>query len=599
MRSAGLSFWKLIFLALAVTLSGAIAWNERAQGDDKTKTSLFSEVTARTGIKYKHHLTDFDGKLGSLVRWLAAFGGAGAAVGDFNNDGYDDLYVTNSRQGYPNQLYKNNGNGTFTEIGARAGVADLNGDDGASSDALWFDYNNDGKLDLLVLRFGYNVLFRNNGDETFTDVTAEAKLNRKWMNPLAAIAFDYDRDGHLDLLIGGYFPDVNLFKLETTRILHESFEEARNGGSKVLYRNNRDGSFSDVTEKAGIKDTGWTLDIGHGDYNNDGWPDVYIANDYGADKLFRNNGDGTFTDVSEEAIGVDTKKGMNADFADYDNDGFLDVYVTNITEHFLRECNMLWRNNGNGTFTDVSEETGACDAGWAWGAKFFDFDNDGLLDIYVVNGFISAGKEDYWLDLALMATTPDLDIADAKNWPPIGDKTYCGYERNKLFHNQGDHSFKEVDVEAGLDDVRDGRGVALIDFDNDGAMDVFLTNCNREAALYRNEAGGRSGNNFLELKLVGTKSNRDAIGARVKVVAGSVEQVREVNCGNGYAAQSTFRLHFGLGKAEKVERVEIKWPSGASQVLEGLKANRILVITEGAEEVTEITGRGLTAAGER
>jgi hypothetical protein len=543
---------------------------------------VFRDVTERAGVDQRNYPPLFDSRIRHINPLWANFI-AGAAAGDFDGDGWDDIFVVSSRQGTPNRLYRNNHDMAFRDVAEAAGLANLNDDENVCTGALWFDYDNDGKPDLLVLRLGHNILFHNNGDGTFTGVSAKSGIGRKRQNSMTAVAFDYNNDGHVDLLVAGYFADdVNLLHLASTRVLPDSDHEASNGGTKTLYRNNGDGTFTDVTVESGLAHNSWTLSLAHGDYDNDGFQDVYFANDWGPDKLFHNNRNDTFTDVSAKAIGIDGKHGMNAEFGDYDNDGFLDIFVTNITEPWLFECNMLWHNNRDGTFKDAALET--CDTGWAWGGKFLDFDNDGHLDLYVVNGFISAGKQDYRKDVfkfqRALGRDDDLDILDAKDWPAIGEKTFAGYERKALFHNQKNGTFREMAAAAGVDSLRDGRGIAVADFNNDGRLDMFVTNSNAKPNLYQNEI--ENSPNFLELELVGTKSNRDAIGARVTIHAGGSAQIREVNCGNGYAAQSGLRLHFGLGWANQVDRMEIRWPSQTVQVLEHVKAGQILTVVEPA-----------------
>jgi hypothetical protein len=361
-------------------------------------------------------------------------------------------------------------------------------------------------------------------------------------------------------------------------VLPNDLDNAINGGGVTLWKGDGRGHFVETTEKAGFsKHTGWTLDIGHGDFNNDGLQDIYLACDYGTDRLFMNNGNGTFTDVTEKAIGFDTKKGMNVDIADYDNDGFLDVYVTNITDEYMKECNMLWHNNGDGTFTDLSKETGTCPTLWGWAAKFGDFDNDGWQDLFVVNGLRSAGKENYIPVLVNMITKPGVDFTDVNNWPLIGEMTWSGYQKKKMFRNLGTQAFKEISAEAGVDNDKDGRGIGMADFDNDGRLDLYQTNADQPAIFYHNDTEGVG--NWLELKLIGVKSNRDAIGSRVTLKAGGQTQIREVNGGNGYSGQSTLRLHFGIGKADKVDSVEIRWPSGVVQK-ESPAVNKITKVTE-------------------
>jgi hypothetical protein len=516
------------------------------------------------------------------------------AVGDFNDDGFDDIFLVSSRLGYENALYKNKAGKSFENVTARSGLANLNDEKNICSGAVWFDYDNNNQLDLFIMRLGHNLLYRNNGDGTFTDVTAASGLGRKHHNTIATVAFDYNNDGYLDLLCGGFFgDDVDLFDLKSTRFLPREGKKGDNGGTKILYRNNGDGTFTDVTEKAGINDTGFTAALGHADYDNDGWQDFYIANDFGPDKLYRNNGDGTFSDVTQKAIGVDGKKGMNVDFGDFNNDGNLDIYVTNITEPWFHECNMFWRNLGDGTFINVSKENGTCDTGWGWAGKFFDVDNDGWLDLYVAEGFISGSKEDYVQDVGRWQSgqlkTAGTEQIDAMNWPGVYNKTFCGYERNHLFHNQGNEVFKNVAQEAGVDLIYDSRGVALMDFDNDGAMDMLVTNSNQEPVLYHNCLAKR--NNWIELKLKGVQSNRNAVGSRIRVTTGKTSQIREINGGNGYASQSTFRVHFGLGENARVDAIQVKWPSGLAQTLKDVPANQILTLIEPSKKIPGLAQR--------
>src|SRR5215467_5783808 len=379
----------------------------------------FEEIGAKAGVRVQHHTRTFHGKNADVLHMFTS-GGAAVAVGDYDNDGFEDIFITDSDAGKPNHLFHNNGNLTFTDVAVNAGVAGGNDPLSVVSDALWFDYDNDGKLDLLIARFGTPILYHNEGNGKFKDVTATTGLN-KFANTIAVIAFDYDNDGHLDLLFGNYFKPANLLDLKDPHVLPNDLDNAVNGGGVMLWKGDGKGHFVDVTEKAGLSHhTGWTLDVGHGDFNNDGLQDLYLACDYGPDKLFINNGDGTFKDVSEKAIGVDTRKGMNVDVADYDNDGWLDIYVTNITDEYMKECNMLWHNNADwhgtdGTFTDLSRETGTCETLWGWAAKFGDFDNDGWQDLFVVNGLRSASKENYIPLMLPVITTPGLDITDVNN----------------------------------------------------------------------------------------------------------------------------------------------------------------------------------------
>ena len=550
----------------------------------------FEDVSAATGARMQHHTHKFKGKHADVLGMFTA-GGASVAVGDFDGDGDEDLFVTDSDTGRPNHLLRNElvptGKLAFVDVAREAGVAGGNDEHAIVSDALWFDADNDGLPDLLVACFGTPILYRNLGQGKFADVSAKTGLT-KFGNTIAAIAFDYDNDGRLDLLLGNYFPPVDLIALPTPHVLPNDLDNAVNGGGVTLWKNvtapgSHDLRFEEVTEKAGLsRHTGWTLDAGHGDLNNDGWQDLYLAGDYGTDRLFFNNRDGTFRDATKEALGgLDTKKGMNSEMADFDRDGWLDVYVTNITDEYMKECNMLWHNNGDGTFTDLSKETGTCNTLWGWGAKFGDFDNDGWLDLFAVDGLRSAGKENYIPVLVETIITPGIDFTDVNNWPAIGNMSWSGFQKKKLFRNLGTLAFKEMAAEAGVDNDRDGRGVGVGDIDNDGRLDLYQANANQESFLYRNVSAGTA--HWLELKLTGTKSNRDAIGARVTVKLGAVTLIREVDGGNGYAGQSSKRLHFGLGAAKKIDSLEIRWPSGRVEKLETVSVpiDRIIAIREG------------------
>jgi hypothetical protein len=570
--------------AYLCVLTLIMASNSWAGGGPETATR-FEEIGSKAGVRVTHHTRQFRGKTADVLHMFTD-GGAAVAVGDYDNDGFEDIFVTDSDAGKPNHLFHNNGDLTFTDVAEKAGVAGGNDPQSIVSDALWFDYDNDGKLDLLIARFGTPILYHNEGNGKFKDVTATSGLN-KFGNTIAVIAFDYDNDGYLDLMFGNYFRPVNLLDLKDPHVLPNDLDNATNGGGVTLWHNTGKGSFEEVTEKAGLgKVNGWALDIGHGDFNNDGLQDIYIACDYGTDHLFLNNGDGTFREVTEKATGWDTKKGMNVDVADYDNDGWLDIYVTNITDEYMKECNMLWHINGNGTFSDVSKETGTCETGWGWAAKFADFDNDGWQDLFVVDGLRSAGPESYVPLILPVITTPGLDITDVNNWPSIGNRTWSGYQKKKLFHNLGNGSFKDIAAEAGVDNQLDGRGIGIGDFDNDGRLDIVQTNADQPLLLYHNitEKTG----NWIELKLIGTRSNRDAIGARIRVEAGGITQIREVDGGNGYAGESTRRVHFGLGKTTKIDRIEIRWPSGQTQQVVA-PINRVTYVEEGRGVITGTT----------
>jgi hypothetical protein len=537
----------------------------------------FEDVTSRAGINIRHRIRSYRGKNADVLRMFTG-GGAAVAVGDYDDDGYEDLFLTDSENGRANHLFHNNGDGTFTDVAQEAGVAGGNDAMNIVSDAIWFDYDNDGLPDLLVARFGTPILYHNEGRGKFRDVTASSGLH-KFGNTIAVIAFDYDNDGYLDLLFGNYFQPVNLLDLKDPHVLPNNLDGATNGGGVTLWHNTGRGTFEEVTDKAGLgKLTGWTLDVGHGDFNNDGLQDIYLACDFGTDHVFLNNGDGTFREVTEKATGWDTKKGMNVDVADYNNDGWLDIYVTNIYDDYMKECAMLWQNLGDGTFTDVSQEVGVCDTGWGWGAKFGDFDNDGWQDLFVANGLRSAGPENYLTILLPMITAPGVDFSDVNSWPDIGNRSWSGYQKKRFFRNLGDGAFREIGAEVGVNNDRDGRGVAVIDFDNDGRLDLVQTNADQAPILYHNVS--QKVGNWIELKLIGTKSNRDGIGARVQVKAGGITQIRELDGGNGYAGESSRRVHFGIGAASKIDHLQVRWPSGRIEQVE-VPINRVSYIQEG------------------
>lgn len=575
LRSSSVSPWSplaALIIGLLLTYSPEAA---------ELTGAVFTDITEQAGINHTHHKPLLDQKVKNILPWLSSVGAA-VAASDYDSDGDIDLYVTQSRYGYANHLYRNNGDFTFTDVAQTANVAKLNEVTGTSMDAVFGDYDNDGHPDLYVIKWGCNYLFHNKGDGTFEDVTQSSGTG-DCGNANGAIFIDYDGDGLLDIYIGNYFDYIDLWDIKDPRFMHDSFETARNGGANVMYHNNGDGTFTNVAADLGIDDPGWTLDVGCADIDNDGDLDILSTNDFGPDKLFLNKGADGFEDISEQAIGVDTRKGMNAEFGDYNNDGLIDIYVTNImTKEYLKEGNMLHENMGDGSFVDVAVETGCADGGWGWCGKFLDFDNDGDLDIFTVNGFVSAGEETYWYDLASWATTIDGDPASASSWPDIGDKSLSGYEASRLFRNDGFDGFVEIAAEAGVDDRRDGRGVAVADFDNDGDLDMFVANQNSKPVLYRNDAAG--GNNWIELKLEGTSGNRDAIGARIDITTGEFNQMREVDGGNGYASQSSRRVHFGLASAEIIDKLQIRWPGGLVQILEDIDCNQILTIKEPQSE---------------
>jgi hypothetical protein len=543
--------------------------------------SSFIDITKDSNVNFLHKGPQVDERLRNLGPWFTALG-AGGSVGDINNDGLLDLYFTNNLTGTKNSLYLNKGNLKFEDIAMSAGVADLNDERNFSTMSLLVDLDNDGWKDLFLTRFGSSKIFKNLKNGKFEDVTDRSDIPSP-RNPVTAVAIDFDRDGDLDIYVGCYFPDVDLTNLgkAKTSILHESWETARNGGTNYFLENQGNFKFVDITEKVKLGDVGWTLALGTGDIDKDGWIDIYMANDFGTDKIYRNTGKGYFTDVSESSIGIDTKKGMNVEMGDYDNDGWLDIYVTNITEPYLYECNMLWRNNGDFTFMDVSKVLGVCDTQWGWGAKFIDFNNDGFLDIYVLNGFITGNQKDYIDILMPIMLEYNIDLSDTMNWPPIGEMSFSGNEKNRLFKNNWGMNFIEVGAKHSVDSNQDGRGLIVADLNNDGYQDMVVMSANQPVIVYKNTA--INGNNWIDIELTGTKSNRDGIGTKVTFYSRKGIQYRETNAGNGFESQSTILVHAGLGKLKKVAKIEVIWPSGIKQVFRNVEVNKHYKLVEGGE----------------
>ena len=518
----------------------------------------FVDATKQAGITFKHINGASDRQF-----YLETMG-SGAAFLDYNNDGDLDLYIVNGAPlpGFEtttpptNILYQNNGNGVFTDVTAVASV----GDTGYGMGCVAADYDNDSDPDLYVTNFGANLLYRNNGDSTFTDVTAHAGVGNgeKWSSSCAFV--DYDHDGNLDLYVVNYLDydiakDRDWYDPRGQRIY--SNPQVYEGVSDTLYRNNGDGTFTDVTKQAGVyNNEGKGLGVTCGDYDNDGRIDIYIANDTTPNFLYRNVGDGRFVDIAPFAgaayneHGV-AEGGMGVDFGDYNNDGTLDIFVTN----FSNETNTLYHNTADGALIDFTNIVGLGEVSFlklAFGTKFFDANNDGTLDLFVVNGHLYPTESDA------------LEYA----------------QTNQLFINTGEGTFVDASEVSGeyFSTKRVGRGAAFGDYDNDGDTDIFVVNLNQEGALLRNEGGNKR--NWLMIKTVGTKSNRDGIGARVEVVTRSHSQMREVQAGSSYLSGHDLRLLFGLGTETKAETVKIIWPSGAEQILTNVEANQLLIITE-------------------
>ena len=512
----------------------------------------FIDITEAAGLEFQH----VDGSSGR--RYFLETVGSGAAFFDYDNDGLLDIYFVNSTDlpgSYSstppiNQLYHNNGDGTFTDLTEQAGV----GDTGYGAGCAVADYDNDGDLDLYVTNFGANVLYQNNGDSTFTDVTQHAGVgDNRWS--LGCAFADYDNDGFVDLYVTNYID----FDFEThtdctqkgvpTYCPPESFE----GSPDTLYRNNGDGTFTDVTTLAGAYNkNGKGMGVVFGDYDNDGDVDCYIGNDAGENFLYHNNGDGTFTNVGWMA-GVEADENgnvqgtMGVDFGDYDNDGLLDLIAVN----YQQQPNALYRNDNGSFFTDVSFVAGLADSlpYVGWGADFFDVDNDGDKDLLIANGHLQDTVEQY-------------------------DDTTTYPQQNHLLINNGQGRFVNAAMKAGsgLQARRVSRGLATGDYDNDGDLDVLISNASDTPQLLRNDSGNQG--NWILIRTIGTRSNRAGIGTRVQIQTGDLTQVDEVRGGSGYLSHNDLRLHFGIGTHKRIDRIEVRWSSGAWTSSETLRRTR-------------------------
>ena len=534
------------------------------------------EVASTSGIDFVHGGPTLDVKLNHIMPHVAAMGAA-VSVADFDRDGWQDLYVTNSAEGSANRLYRNLGNGLFEDVAERMGVANLNRPGtGISVGAVWGDYDNDGFEDLFVYKWGRPELFRNEAGQRFTRVSEEAAMPR-WINAGSAIWLDYDCDGRLDLFVAGYWPDgLDLWRLESTRMMPESFEYAENGGRKYLLRNRGDGRFEDVAERLGIRSRRWTLAVAAADLNRSGYPDLFLANDYGVSELYRNQGGTAFEEIGRQAgVGYQPKSGMNAVFGDVLNQGRLAIYETNISEAgILLQGNNLWvaRPGEDLAFENLAQVMGVELGDWSFGAQFGDLNNDGRLDLYLTNGYVSASEsESYWYDFSQVAGGHRAIISDAKNWPAMKGRSLAGYQRARVWVNDGMGRFEDVAREVGVHDRFDGRAVALVDLWNRGVLDVVVANQRGPLLVYRNTVA--PDRRWIGFELAGGKSNRSAIGAQVRLFWNGQEQMQEVSGGSGFSSQNQRRLHFGLGVRPVLEKVVVTWPSGRSRTMENVALN--------------------------
>ena len=582
--------WTLAFVAALAAVPVLNRSSANSGSDSGSSGALarygfrLDEVGQQLGVAAVHQAPTFDRQLGHIMPQVAAMGAA-VAVADFDRDGWQDFYVTNSGEGSRNHLYRNLGDGRFRDVAGEMGVADVNQDGtGVSMGAVWGDYDNDGFEDLFLYKYGRPELFHNEKGTGFVAVGQRAGLP-KWVNANSAVWFDYDSDGNLDLILAGYWPEtVDLWHLTTTRVMPESFEYAENGGRKYVFHNRGDGTFDEVSAALGINSRRWTLAVGAADLSGTGHPDLFFANDYGISQLFVNRDGKNFVEVGREAgVARTPKSGMNVAFGDVFNDGRLSVYKTNISEPgVLVQANDLWvpkKASGTFEYEDLASSLGVDLGGWSWGAQFGDLNNDGTLDLYLVNGYVSAGERtSYWYDFAQIAVGHSAIISDAKNWPAMNGRSLSGYQRKHVWVNDGLGRFTDVAPVVGVTDLYDGRAVAFADLGNRGALDVIVANQRGPLLVYRNTV--QPGRHWVDVQLEGRVSNRSAIGARVELHWNNKIQVQEVSGGSGFSAQNQRRLHFGLGASASVDQVVIRWPSGRQQTIEHPQLDMLHRITE-------------------
>jgi hypothetical protein len=545
--------------ALALVIAALLV--ARFVGAQQEMPVRFVNITAEAKIAFKHE------NGASPQKYMPETMAGGSIIFDYNNDGWPDIFFVNGGSFTDKQkaaaarhrLYRNNKDGTFTDVTSSSGI----GVSGFGMGACSADYDNDGWPDLYVTSVGGNKLYHNNGNGAFTDVTDKAGVGSALWSASCAFG-DIDNDGDVDLYVTNYVDfSVNnnkycVYSGDTRVYCHPN---VYNGVPDILYRNNGDGTFTDISREAGIyRPDGKGLGVVFGDYDGDGWADIYVANDSTPNFLFHNKGKGIFEEVgllAGVAVGSDGQPlaGMGTDMGDIDGDGLLDIFVTNLD----RQTHNLYRNLGKGLFADVTFESGVGEATLpfvGFGALFLDYDNDTDLDLAIVNG----------------------DVID--NVSLFRDST--SYEqRNLLLQNDGTGKFKDVGPTSGPGFAlkKPSRSLSAGDIDNDGDLDLLIGNIGQTPDLLRNDGGNK--NNSLSIRTVGSKSNRDGIGARLKLTVGSKVLVREVKAGSSYLSQSDLRVHFGLGKASRAERLEIRWPGGGVEVLQDIEANQILTVTEG------------------
>jgi hypothetical protein len=556
----------LLVFVCTLTVSSQKKLADKPQKLPVTSTIHFSDVTAASGVNFQHIVSPDK-------KYLIESMSGGVLLLDYDGDGWLDIYFTNSPsvdmalhgQKARSALYHNNHDGTFTDVTDKAGV----GYPCWAMGGAVGDYNNDGWPDILVTCEEGMVLYRNNSDGTFTDVTKEAHLTDPRWSTGAAFG-DYDGDGYADLMVSRYvefdLDHLPQFGVGATcrfrGIPVQCGPRGMKGLGDSLYHNNGDGTFTDISNAAGVSDPRgyYGLGVTWSDLNDDSRPDLFVADDSTPNYLYRNDGNGHFTDVSYisgTAVSGDGGEmaGMGVAICDFSHTGRFSIHVTN----FEDQSNSLYRNDGNMTFTDVSSAAGIGQITvpyLGWGTGCVDFDNDGWPDLFVVNGHVY----------------PQVDSLQAG----------ARYRQRKLvFQNQKDGTFADISNSAGsaVTIPQPSRGAAFGDLFNDGKIDVVVENIDGSPMILRNDSP--SSNHWITFQLVGTRSNRLALGAKVRVVAGDLAQIDEVRSGGSYLSQSDMRLHFGLGAADKVDRVEIRWPSGATQTLQNLASDHFYIVKEG------------------
>ena len=567
----------LVLLSLALT---AVAAATAVPSQQRPALGFsFTDIAERAGLTAP---TVYGGRESN--RYLLETTGSGAAALDYDNDGWLDIFVVNGStlEGFPqgkeptSHLYRNRRDGTFEDVTAKAGVALVGWGQGACAG----DYDSDGDDDLFVTFWGANRLFRNLGDGRFEEATKGAGLESSRTRWGAGCAFlDYDRDGRLNLFAANYIDlDLKVTPVpESGLCRYKGIPVACGppglpGGKNVLYRNKGEGRFEDVSEASGVTKANGTYGLGVStlDFDNDGWVDIYVANDSNPSALYRNNRNGTFADIGVAAgcaYSLDGKPqaGMGVAVGDYNHDGFVDIFKTN----FAGDTSTLYANTGASLCDDRTFAAGmGRNTRWlGWGVGFLDLDLDGWLDLFLVNGHVY----------------PEVERV----------KTEAGYRQRKVvYHNRGDGQFTDVTDALGapVTDPKAGRGAVFADFDNDGDVDVFVNNVHEAPNLYRLDV--QAPRNWIALRLIGKQSNRNAIGARIRVTANGMTQVDEVRGGGSYYAQNDFRRQFGLGPAAKADRVDVRWPNGLEESWIGLDANRIVTLEEGSGRTASNGGGG-------